>query len=45
MQKSLACLVLFSVRIVTIAFYDLRMAMATEAEGYKAPRSRPLSRN
>ena len=34
MQKSLACLVLFSVTIATIAFYDLRMAMATEPEGY-----------
>jgi quercetin dioxygenase-like cupin family protein len=36
MQKSLACLVLFSATIVTIAFYDSRMAMATEAEGYKS---------
>jgi quercetin dioxygenase-like cupin family protein len=36
MQKSLACLVLFSVTIVTIAFYDSRTAMATEAEGYKS---------
>jgi hypothetical protein len=36
MQKNLACLVLFSVTIVTIAFYDSRKAMATEAEGFKS---------
>jgi uncharacterized cupin superfamily protein len=36
MQKSLACLVLFSVTMATIAYNDLRMAMATEAEGYKS---------
>jgi quercetin dioxygenase-like cupin family protein len=36
MQKSLACSVLFSITIVTIAFYDSRIAMATEAEGYKS---------
>jgi len=36
MQKRMACLVLFSVTIVTIAYHDSQKAMATEAEGYKS---------
>ncbi len=36
MQKRLACLVMFSVTIVTTALYHSGKALATESEGYKS---------
>jgi hypothetical protein len=38
MQKSLTCLVIFSITIMATALYTSGRALATKAEGYKKPR-------